>query len=51
MTMLYINPQLNTVYWAGMKDYNSSYDCRVTFTDDTHCNLSGNRQVIIYGLP
>ena len=50
-TMMYINPQLNTAYWAGMKDRNSSYDCRVTFTDDTHCSLSGNRQVIIYGLP
>lgn len=50
-TMMYINPQLNMAYWAGMKDRNSSYDCLVTFTDDTHCNLSGTRQVIIYGLP
>lgn len=49
-TMMYINPQLNTAYWAGMKDRNRDYDCRVTFTDDTHCDLSGNRQVIIYGM-
>lgn len=50
-TMFYLEPQLNTRYWSGMKDRNNSYDCYVTFTDNTHCNLSGDRQVIIYGLP
>lgn len=50
-SMMYAPIQLNNRYWAGMKDRNSSYDCFVTFTDDTHCNLSGNRQVLIYGIP
>lgn len=51
-TMLYWNFELNHEYWTGMKDRNTTYDCYVTFTDDTHCNLrAGSRQVLIYGLP
>lgn len=51
-TMLYWNFELNHEYWTGMKDRNNTYDCYVTFTDDTHCNLrAGSRQVLIYGLP
>lgn len=50
-TMLYINPSLNVQYWTGMKDRNGSYDCYVTFTDINTVSLSGNRQVIIYGMP
>jgi hypothetical protein len=50
-TMMHFFPQLNTAYWAGMKDRNNSYTCYVIFTDSTHCSLSGNRQVIIYGMP
>lgn len=50
-TLLYLNPQLNTPYWAGMKDRNSSYTCNVTFTSNTEATLSGNKQVIIYGIP
>ena len=41
---------LNESFWAGMKDRNSSYTCNVTFTDATTCSLSGNKQVIIYGI-
>ena len=33
-----------------MKDRNSSYTCNVTFTDANTCSLSGNKQVIIYGI-
>lgn len=50
-TILYLNPQLNTPYWAGMKDRNVSYTCNVTFTSNTEATLSGNKQVIIYGIP
>lgn len=50
-SMLYINPALNTPYWTGMKDRNSIYDCKVTFTDANSVSLSGNLQVIIYGMP
>lgn len=50
-SMLYISPQIGTAYWAGMKDRNSSYDCNVTFTDSSTVSLSGNKQVIIYGIP
>ena len=50
-SMLYINPELNTTYWAGMKDRNSSYNCKVVFTSDNEATLSGNKQVIIYGMP
>ena len=50
-TSLYIQPQLNHAYWAGMKDRNSSYTCHVTFTDATHATLTGNKQVLIYGMP
>lgn len=49
-SMAYINVVTNTAYWAGMKDKNNSYTCNVTFTDSTHCDLSGNKQVIIYGI-
>ena len=50
-SMLYGLPVLGDAYWAGMKDRNSSYDCRVTFTDGQTVNMNGNRQVIIYGVP
>lgn len=50
-SILYLSPQLNTSYWAGMKDRNSAYTCNVIFTSDTEARLSGNRQVIIYGIP
>lgn len=50
-TILYLDPQLNTPYWAGMKDRNNSYTCNVTFTSNTEATLSGNKQVIIYGIP
>lgn len=50
-SMIYVLPELNTAYWTGMKDRNSSYDCVVTFTDDSTVSLSGNKQVIIYGIP
>lgn len=50
-TSLYIQPQLNHTYWAGMKDRNGSYTCYVTFTDATHATLTGNKQVLIYGMP
>ena len=50
-SMLHWDIELNVEYWAGMKDRNNSYTCYVTFTDSTHCNLRGNRQVLIYGLP
>lgn len=51
-SMFYWNFALNTEYWTGMKDRNNTYDCYVTFTDNTHCNLrAGSRQVLIYGLP
>lgn len=48
-SMLYYPPELSN-YWAGMKDRNQSYTCTVEFTDDTHATLSGNKEVIIYGL-
>ncbi len=53
-SMLYINPQLNTNYWTGMKDRNTSYDCYVKFTSDTTATLSGGsygHQCLIYGMP
>ena len=50
-TRIYIEPELDVPYWTGMKDRNGSYTCRVTFTDTTHCDLSGNRRVLIYGMP
>lgn len=50
-SMLYGPPVSGNAYWAGMKDRNSSYDCGVTFTDGQTVSLSGNRQVIIYGVP
>lgn len=49
-SMLY-KPALNKSFWAGMQDRNKDYTCNVTFTDDTHCSLTGNRQCIIYGVP
>ena len=49
-TIMYLRPELNREYWAGMQDRNSSYDCFVKFTSDTTATLRGNRQVIIYGI-
>lgn len=42
---------LNVERWTGMKDRNNSYSCNVTFTDASTVSLSGNKQVIIYGIP
>lgn len=42
--------ELNTTYTSGMIDRNDSYDCGIVFTDSTHCNLSGNKQCMIYGI-
>lgn len=50
-SMLYYQFNLGVEYWAGMKDRNTSYDCMVTFTDDQTVSLTGNKQVIIYGVP
>lgn len=50
-TMMYYPIELNKQYWAGMKDRNDTYTCYVTFDTNTHANLTGNKQVIIYGLP
>jgi hypothetical protein len=50
-SMMYISPSLNTAYWTGMKDRNDHYDCYVTFTDNQTVSLSGNQQVMIYGIP
>ena len=50
-SMLYFAPALGRAYWTGMKDRNTIYDCNVTFTDANTVSLSGNRQVIIYGVP
>lgn len=50
-TMLYVLPSVGGTYWAGMKDRNPSYDCNVTFVDAGNVSLSGNRSVIIWGLP
>lgn len=49
-TMMYADPKLNTQYWAGMKDRNLNYTCHVTFTDLDTVSLTGNKQVIIYGI-
>lgn len=46
----YASLELNTTYITGMIDRNNSYDCYIRFTDSTHCNLSGNRQCMIYGI-
>ena len=50
-SMLYSSINLGVGYWAGMKDRNHTYDCFVTFDTDTQVTLSGNKQVIIYGIP
>ena len=49
-TMVYYDVALNTPYWCGMKDRNSSFTCNVTFTDATHCNLSDVKRCAIYGI-
>lgn len=49
-SILYQDIALSQQYFAGMKDRNTSYRCLVTFTDNTHVDLSGNKQVIIYGI-
>lgn len=46
----YSDIKLNTQYNAGMIDRNGTYNCGITFTDSTHCNLSGNKQCMIYGI-
>lgn len=49
-TLMYLSPVIGHTYWAGMKDRNSSYTCNVTIDSDTQVTLSGNKQVIIYGI-
>lgn len=49
-TLMYLSPVIGQTYWAGMKDRNSSYTCNVTIDSDTQVTLSGNKQVIIYGI-
>lgn len=50
-SMLYGPPTLGNAYWTGMKDRNTDYDCRVTFTNAQTASMNGNQQVIIYGMP
>lgn len=50
-SMLYLPITVGVQYWAGMKDRNHYYDCYVTFLNDLEVTLSGNKQVIIYGIP
>lgn len=55
-TMMYIDPQTNTIYWGGMKDRNTTYNCYVTFTATDTAKLSGGdsqygRECIIWGMP
>jgi hypothetical protein len=49
-SVLYQDIELDQQYWAGMQDRNVSYRCLVTFTDNTTVSLTGNQQVIIYGI-
>lgn len=49
-SILYLKPVIGATYWAGMKDRNQSYTCNVTLLSDTTVSLSGNKQVIIYGI-
>lgn len=48
-TIVYSNPEINTPYWFGMKDRNTSYSGTVTFSDATHATLSASRRVKIFG--
>lgn len=50
-SIMYLAPQENIQYWAGMRDRNSTYTCYVTFDTDSTAVLSGNKQVLIYGIP
>lgn len=49
-SIMYISPVIGNTYWAGMKDRNASYVCNVTLVSDTEVSLTGNKQVIIYGI-
>lgn len=48
-SMIYISPAINTPYWFGMKDRNSSYSGLLTFTDTTHGTIDESRRLKIYG--
>ena len=50
-TYLYISPPLNKACYAGTKDKNNNYACLVTPISDNVVTLSGNKQVLIYGIP
>lgn len=50
-TMIYVNPQLNTPYWFGVKDRNASYSSYMQFTDNTSFEVSASRKFQIYGIP
>ena len=49
-TILYKGMTLNTEYWFGVKDRNSTYSGTVTFVDDTHGTLSAERRLKVYGM-
>ena len=50
-TMIYLNPILNTSYWFGVKDRNSSYSSYIRFTDSTSFEVTAARKFQIYGIP
>ena len=50
-SMLYVAPAAGAPLWAGMKDRNSNYDCFVTFDGTDGAAMTGNQQVMIYGIP
>ena len=49
-SQIYLNPEVNTQYFAYMKDRNSTYTASITFTDSTHLDYGGSRQTRLYGL-
>lgn len=51
-SIIYVNPEINTPYWFGMKDRNTSYGGTITFSDSTHGSLTGaGRTFKVYGVP
>ena len=50
-TMIYLNPHLNTPYWFGVKDRNTTYSSYIQFTDNTSFEVSSQRKFQIYGIP
>lgn len=49
-TIFYTDPDLESSYWFGVKDRNSSYSGMLSFTDATHISLSASRRIEIYGI-